>query len=1105
MILRTCFFACLLLASHAAALASGGYFRQPSLAGDTIVFTAEGDLWQVRATGGRAARLTSHAGLESHAAFSPDGKRIAFTATYEGPAEVYVMPAGGGLPKRLTWIGLRATVAGWTPQGEVLFATSAFQALRGLQLAAVHPDTGAIRRIPLEQASDGAFAEGGTLYFTRHGLAGDNVRAYRGGAMPSVWRWRGGREEAVRLTPEADGGNQAPMPWGSRLVVLSDRSGVMNLWSLDREGRDAKPLTRHRDFEAREPSLSGDRIAYRHGADIRLLDLRTGEDRVVPIELASDFEHQRERWVRKPMDRFASMGIAPNGERVAVAARGRVATAGTGTLRRVELPVPSASRARFAAFMSDGKQVAVLGDSSGEVELWLYPADGTGPGRQLTKGGDALRWRAWPSPDGRWIAHSDIRGRLWLTEVATATTTRLDETRHGLDDAFDALAWSPDSSALAAQVAGSAVGSASQVVLYRLPDRARFELTSPRYMSGSPVFSPDGQWLWFLSDRTFVARPGNPWGDRNMGPAFDKRGKIYAIALQPGLRFPFLPKDELEAGKAPATPAAAAKGPEAKAGEVAPAPAMERLPPKPKTPAIAWEGLAGRLYEAPLPAANYAALGTDGKRLWWLESGPETPSKGTLRSAAIDNLGAPPETFMADVAQFAISADGKKVAVRKAGATPAGSGDIHLLDAAPKAPADLAKFQVRLADWQFPLQPREDWRQLFADAWRLHRDHFYDRAMHGADWPALRRKYEPLVERVTDRDELSDLLGQMVGELGALHSQVGQGDLRRGEDNLPPAILGARFARVAEGARIEHLYRSDPEVIATLPPLAKPEVGAKEGETIVAVDGRAVKDVPDVSVLLRDKAGKQVLLEIRGVDGASRRAIVVPAPASQLAAFQRADREWANRRRVEEASGGRFGYIDLRSMTAGDLGTFAREFYPVADREGLVIDVRGNGGGSIDSILIEKLMRRAWAGWQTRDGLRIRNMQNAFRGPVVVLIDQDTYSDGETFAEGMKRLGLGTVIGKRTSGAGVWLSDRNRLADGGIARAAELGQYASDGTWIIEGVGVVPDIEVDNPPREAFDGKDAQLERALAVLREKRATNPVVEPAMAPKPAPARR
>ncbi|MBK8323289.1 MAG: PD40 domain-containing protein [Betaproteobacteria bacterium] len=1098
--------AALLLAVPAIAFASGGYFRFPALHGDTIAFTAEGDLWQVGVAGGRASRITTHAGLESHAAFSPDGRRLAYTGTYDGTTEVYVMPSAGGLPRRLTWLGGRVAVTGWTPQGEVMFATTAYQPLRDWQLAAVNPDTLAVRRIALDQGTDGVFSDAGTLYFTRLGLSGDNVRAYRGGAMASVWKWdEKSGTEAVRLTPASDGGNQRPMPWGSRLIVLSDRTGVMNLWSLGREGDDAKPLTKHADFEVREASISGDRVAYRHGADIRLLDLKTGVDRRVPIELASDFDQQRERWIRKPLEHFTGLAISSNGERVAIAARGRVVTAGTGTLRRVDVAAPAASRARGATFMPDGRQVLALSDASGEFELWLFPADGSGPGRQLTRDGDAQRWFAVPSPDGRWAVHADIRARLWLTEIATGKTELLDQMKGGSDNAFRGVTWSPDSAAIAAVVDEPGARDVGRIVLYRLADRKRVDVTSARYPGRSPVFSPDGKWLWFVGDRTLVAQPGNPWGDRNMGPAFDKRGKFYAVALQPGLRFPFQPKDELEGAKpaAAATPAAG-EGRDAKAvpeGKATAKPA----PDKPKVPPIAWDGLADRLFEAPFPAGNYAAVASDGKRLWWLETDGSPEAKGVLRSAALDNLGVPPETFMAEVREFAMTPDGRKLAVRKWVVPSAGAGDIFLVDAAPKAPPELAKFQVRLGDWQFPVSPRDEWRQMFADAWRMHRDHFFNRAMNGADWRAVRRKYEPLLERVTDRQELADLMAQMVGEVSALHSQVGAGDVRRTEDTVTPAFLGARFARTAEGARIERIWRADPELVSERSPLAKPEVAARVGETIVSIDGRAVKDVPDLSVLLRDRAGKQVLLAIRGADGALRQAVAVPVAAAQETQLQRSDREWEKRSRVEEASGGRFGYIDLRSMGPRDLAAFAREFYPVADREGLVIDVRGNGGGSIDSIVIEKLLRRAWAYWQTRDGARFWNMQNAFRGRLVVLIDHGTYSDGETFAEGVKRLGLGTVVGRRTAGAGAWLSDRNRLADGGIARAAELGQFGLDGDWLIEGRGVEPDVDVDNLPHASFAGKDTQLDRAIELLRQSLAKDPVKAPEPKPYPAPAAR
>ncbi|MBX3715811.1 MAG: PD40 domain-containing protein [Burkholderiales bacterium] len=1105
--MRARLLAALALAWACAAQAGPGYFRFPSLSGDTLVFTAEGDLWRVAAAGGRASRLTTHPDQEIRAAISPDGRQVAFTGAYEGPLEAYVMPLAGGLPKRLTWAGGPAFVAGWTPAGEVLFTTPAYQATRERQLAAVSPESGAVRLLPLAQASDGAYLDRETVAFTRFGLQGDNVRRYRGGAMASLWRFSPGKgAEAAPLGPAVPEANESsPLPWGSRIVFVSDRDGVANLWSRDAGGGDLRQHTRHADFEVREPSISGSRVAYRHGADLRIVDLDTGADRVVPIELASDFDQLRTRWVRKPLENFTSAALSPDGERVVVTARGRVATAGVGPLRRVDIAVPAGSRAREAVMMPGGKEVLSLCDAGGEYELWLFPADGSGPGRMITRGAQALRWRAWPSPDGKWIVHYDIRRRLWLHEVAAGKDTLLEEGAATDDQAFDQVAWSPDASAFALKVESPGNATTSQVVLYRVADRARFPVTSTRYASGWPAFSPDGKWLWFVSERHFAALNGNPWGDRNMGPYFDRRSRVYAIALQPGNRFPFQPKDELAPAKPEASKDAPADDPAANKDAMKGAKPERgaRPPAAPKIPPIAWEGVAARLHEAPLPPGNYAALATDGKRLWFLEAETAPERKTALRSIAIDNAGAPAETFAPEVRQFALSADGKKLMWRKWAAR--GAGEIHIADTAAKAPTELARHLVKLSDWQFPSSPREDWNQYFADAWRFHRDHFHDPAMAGADWPAARRKYGALLGRVTDRAELADLMGQMAAELSSLHSQVGRGEVRKGDEDVEPATLGATLLRVAEGARIERIHRADPELPGEAPPLSRPGVDAREGDVIVSVDGRAVAEVADISLLLRDKAGKQVLLGLKGADGKLRKAVAVPAPWTRAMAFRRGDREWERRRRVEEASGGRFGYVALRAMGAADVATFAREFYPVAGREGLVIDLRDNDGGNIDSIVIEKLLRRAWAYWSTRDGRLAWNMQNAFRGRIVVLVNERTYSDGETFAEGVKRLGLATVVGRRTTGAGVWLSDRNRLADGGIARSAELAQMGLEGAWLIEGRGVAPDVEVDNPPHATFRGEDAQLAAAIRVLEEALARDPVREPKVPPRPTPGRR
>ena len=1093
------------------AVGTPGYFRFPAASADTIVFTAEGDLWRVSADGGTAARLTTHPGLEAYPAISPDGRAVAFVGAYEGPAEVYVMPLAGGVPRRLTWLGAGVRVVGWSPTGEVLFTSTGLHPLRESRLAAVHAETGKLRPLALDAASGGAYLDRTSLVFTRLGLQSDNVRAYRGGAVASLWRFEeAAGKEAVRLTDPKDGNALMPMPWKSRIVFLSDRDGVMNLWSMDRDGKDLRQLTRHRDFEVRSPSVAGSRVTYQHGAGLRALNLETGADQALSIALVSDFDQLRERWIRKPLDQFTSASLARDGTRIAVTARGRIATAGVGELRRADLAVPAGSRARNAVFSSDGKAVYAFVDASGEEELWQFPADGSGPGKALTQGGDARRWSIWPSPDGKWVVHDDKRGRLSLLEVATGKNRVIDDPRGAARyPLYETVSWAADGSAFALAVYDKDNADRRRIALYRLPDGERMLLTSQRYDSYSPAFSPDGRWLYFISDRHFQAVNPAPWGDRNMGPFLDKRGRVYALSLQVGTRLPFQARDELETPPAAATAASKAgdkpdAAPGVKADDKPDGPttasgAAAGKASAPRVPAIVWEGLSSRLHQLPLPAGNYTRLAVEGKRLWWLEADSTSERKTSLRSIAIDNVGLPTETFLADIREFALSGDGRRLFIRRWAAS--GPGDLFIVDAAPKAPTELPRFQVRLSDWQFPLSPREEFQGLFMEAWRLHRDHFYDPGMHGVDWLAVRRKYEPLVARVSDRHELADLQAQMIAELQLLHSQVGSGDARRGEENVLPASLGAELTTVADGARIDRILQGDPELIDALSPLAAPSVAARAGEIIVEVDGRPVSSVPDIAVLLRDKAGKQVLLALRGADGKVRKVVAKPVNAAVDQALRLADWQWQRRSRVESASNGRYGYVHLRAMGPNDIATFAREFYAVSDREGLIVDVRNNSGGSIDSTLLEKLMRRGWAYWQRREGgVSNWTQQHAFRGPIVVLANERTYSDGEFFTEGFKRLGLGTVIGKRTTGAGVWLSDRNRQADGGIARAAEYGVIGLDGGWLVEGKGVSPDVEVDNPPHATFRGEDAQLAAALRWLDSRVKEKPVSAPAAAAYP-----
>lgn len=1102
----------LLAAAGSAQAAQSGFYRQPALRADAAFFVAEGDIWRVAAQGGTAQRLTTHSGVEAWPSVSPDGRWLAYTAQYDGGTEVYLLPSEGGIPKRLSWEAGGMRVLGFSASGEVLYTS--LDGRPGSHLRAVDPKTLQRRELPVAQASDGALsADGKTLYFTRNGLRGDNARQYRGGAIARLWVMDLSSEAEARPLLAEDSNDRRPMPYRAggeeRVAFLSDRDGTVNLWSVNAQGQDLRQHSRHKGWDIRHAAIDGSRVIYSLGADLYLSDLAQDADqgRKLDIGLGGDFDHQRQRWIKKPQDYLTDTAFAPNGERVLLASRGQLATQGVATLRRAELPKPADSRCQQAEFSADSKQVFAICDISGEQEIWRFPANGLAKPEPITSDASTRRMRLQPSPDGRYLAHTDKEGRVFLTDLKASpkpSTRRIDAGQ--LLFAPASLVWSPDSRALALAVP-LRNPSRDQLLLYSLADDKLHVLSSDRYDSDSPAFSPDGRWLYFVSNRHFAisGNPG-PWGDRNMGPFFDRRGRVYALALQPGLRSPFMARDELESADTKTETKPDAKSdakPDAKSEAKAEDKSAAAKPAEKARPAIVVEGLAGRLHELPVPPGNYSKLHTDGRRLWWLESDLER--KTSLRTLAIDNQGGNAETVSADVRDYALSADGKKLMLVRgaSGAVP----EILIVEAAPKLPSELPKFQVRWSDWQIAVDPRAEWRQLFADGWRLHRDHFYDKGMHGVDWKAMRSRYEPLLERVTDRSELAELMAQMVSELGALHSQVGPGDVRSGPEEPGLAGLGARFARTEQGWRIEHIYAGDPELPSEASPLLAPGVGLKVGDVISAINGRKTTEAVHLAELLRGQAGKQVLLEVRGADGKTVQRIATPVAQRRDAELRYNDWRRSRMQAVEQAGKGRIGYLHLRAMGPQDIADFAREFYAHSDREGLVIDVRYNGGGNIDSWVLEKLLRRAWTFWQRRSpegSPTTPNMQQAFRGHLVLLMNEDTYSDGETLAEGFKRLGLGPTIGKTTSGAGVWLSDGNRLLDNGIMRAAESAQIDAQGRFLIEGIGVKPDIEVDNLPRATFKGGDAQLDTALAYLHKAMAEKPVLQVKPGPYPRPVR-
>ncbi|MEQ1516237.1 MAG: hypothetical protein ABL931_07090, partial [Usitatibacteraceae bacterium] len=473
-----------------------GYFRQPALSNDSLVFVAEGDLWRVGLAGGRALRLTTNLAAESNPAVSPDGSHVAFTARYEGPAEVYVMSIGGGLPTRLTFEGDTALVQGWSPDGKVLYATPRYSGKPDMRLYTVDPTNRNTSPIPLHQAAEGCYL-GRTLFFARQQLISDNIKRYQGGTAQKIWRFDAGKE-AIPLTADHAGTSRQPMCGNGRVYFISDRDGTMNIWSMNGEGRDVKQHTRHTDFDIRGASISADgkKIAYQRGADLYLLDTGSGTDATLSISLQSDFEHIRTRWVKNPWEFVTSIAPSGTGDRVAITVRGQVFVVPVGNGRRVEATRDSEFRAREAVFSHDSKNIYTFTDKSGEMELWRFAANGLGAATQLTKGATVLRSKAFPSPDGKWIAHFDKDRRLYLLNIASGEDKEIDRSRV---DAYDAIAWSPDSRWIA--FTKSAENFFETLHLIEISTGKRTQLTSDRYDARDATFSPDGKWLFFLGNR----------------------------------------------------------------------------------------------------------------------------------------------------------------------------------------------------------------------------------------------------------------------------------------------------------------------------------------------------------------------------------------------------------------------------------------------------------------------------------------------------------------------------------------------------------------------------------------------------------------------------
>ncbi|MDX8338809.1 S41 family peptidase [Draconibacterium sp. IB214405] len=1049
-----------------------GYYRYPTLYKNFVVFTAEGDLWKFNQETGLTLRLTTHHGMESNAAISGDGKWIAFNAQYDGPTEVYVMPLEGGIPKRITYEGFSGRTApelyGWTSDGKLIVSTSYYSTLPARQLVLIDPENLGYDRIPLAQADEGVYDEAGNLYFTRLQHQSSFTRRYKGGTAQNLWKFDGS-SEAVPLTADYSGTSKNPMFYNGKIYFLSDRDGTMNLWSMLPDGSNLEQLTNSVAWDLKDAKLQDGKVIYQKQADIFVYDLESGKEKLQDIYLISDFDQKRPYWVEEPDKRIQALDISENGDKVVITSRGRIFTTPVEGGRWIEITRKSGIRYKQAKFGGEDDVVFFLSDESGEMELWKTANDGFSKPEQLTFGSEVLIMNFLPSPNAKYVVYTEKDYALKLCDVEKKTTKQIDLDNVG---GFGYLSWSPDSKWLT--YVDPADNQADQIKVLNVETGKAYHLTTDRFESYNPVFSTDGNWLYFISDRTFNTSVGSPWGPRQPEPFYNKTSKIYMLALNDTIRSPYLADNELYT-----------TGDNKK----------DKKDSGTKMPDTDMENAITRLYEVPVPAENIAGLEISDKYLYWVQSDVNDRRNRKLFSFEISNKKDNKPVEVADkVNGFILSGDGTKLLIRKA-------DGVYVTDANGKK-AELKDAKVSLKDWTFKIDPVEDWKQLMLDAWRLERDYFYDKNMHGVDWDAVLERHLPLVDRLTDRYELDDVLIDMVSELSALHTFVRGGDKRTADEDIKPASLGARLEKsTADGGyKIDHIFNGEPDLPEERSPLSQPHLKIKVGDVITKVNGVDVLEVEHITQLLSEKAGQEVRLSLKRTSGETFDEIVKPISMNADANLRYCEWEYTRRLEVEDQSDSRVGYFHMRAMGGGNFQEFVKGYYPVYNREGLIIDVRNNRGGNIDSWVLSRLLRKAWFYWQTRAGSPYWNMQYAFRGHIVVLCNEFTASDGEAFSEGIKRLDLGTVIGTRTWGGEIWLSSSNVLVDNGIATASEMGVYSEEGEWLIEGHGVEPDIVVDNLPYETFKGKDAQLEAAIKFLQKKMEEEPITIPQFPPLP-----
>jgi tricorn protease len=1040
--------------------------RFPDIYDNQIVFTYAGDLYTVSADGGIARKLTNDNGYEMFARFSPDGRTIAFTGQYDGNTEVYIMNSQGGVPKRVTFtatlgrddvadrMGPNNIVFGWKHDNtNIIFRSrkKSFIDFNG-SLYSVNTDGSLPVELPVPRGGFCSFSpDDQKMAYNRIFREFRTWKRYRGGMADDIWifDFKTNKVENITNNPAQD---IIPMWYGNKIYFLSDRdeNKRMNLYVIDLTSRETKKLTDYSAFDIKFPSLGNKAIVYENGGYIYKMDLATEKSEKVKIIIAEDFLSGRPVFkdVSKSITNFE---ISPDGKRAIFGAHGEVFTVPEKYGETRNLTQSSGIHERDSKWSADGKWISYISDKTGEDEIFIQVQDGSQPAVEITSGSANYKYQPNWSPDSKKLLWSDRNQKLHYVDINTKLITEVD-----IDSIFEIreYIWSPDSKWIA--YTKNSDNRFQQIYLYSLEQKKSYPVTENWYNAFSGTFSADGKYMFFVSSRDF-----NP-DFSNVGPtiSYSDMSNIYFITLSKDTPSLFKLKSD-EAGQ----PAAEVK-PEVsdKKNEI-------KTPVKTPDVLIDIDGIQGRIGKLPIKASDYSSLNSVENKLYYQRKG----HKDDKSSLCLYDFDAREEKNLGFVDGYEISANNKKMIVVQNG--------VYSIINLPSSEIKISD-KLDLSGLQMKINKQEEWEQIYKESWRQMRDFFYSPNMNGIDWKAQGDKYEELLKYVNQRNDLTYIIGELIGELNIGHAYVGGGE-RPQPERIKTGLLGAELSKdKASGYfRIDKILKGQNWNGQVKSPLTEIGVNANEGDYILAVDGKSVNDMNNIFEALVNKAGKQVKLTLNSspVEQGKHEVTVMPIDdESQLYYLK-----WVNDNieKVNKATNGRVGYIHITNMGVEGLNEFIKYYYPQLEKEALVIDVRGNAGGFVSSIVIENLRRVASQISVTRNSKPGIDPEGTLYGPMVMLCDEFSASDGDIVTYRFKNYNMGKVVGKRTWGGVTGIRGTLPLVDGGFLSRPEFSIYDLEGKkWIIEGTGVEPDIVVDNDPYLEYTGTDQQLNKAIEVI-----------------------